>query len=138
LSRAQIERALQTEIMLRIRTGAWPVIVLPIPNGLWVPTRTEAERALAARLIARMKLDGMLLPGAPDLVLLWAGGGAMVELKRPKARDLLGATRPAGQPSETQAALAARAVQLGIRHPYCSSWDDLRTRLAEWGIGHAA
>jgi hypothetical protein len=113
------------------------VIALPIPNGLWLPARSEAERALAARLIARMKVDGMLLPGAPDLVLLWANDCALIELKRPKTRDLFG-TRPAGQPSDTQAALAARVVQLGIRHAYGSSWDDFRARLAERGIGHAA
>jgi hypothetical protein len=90
---------------------------------------------MAARLVARMKADG--LPGAPDLVLLWPEGGPMVELKRPKGRDLF-RTRPAARPSEAQAAIAARAAQLGIRHAYCSSWDDLSARLAEWGIGHAA
>lgn len=136
MSRYQAERALQAEIMLRLRAGAWPVIALPIPNGVWLPARSEAERTIAARVIARMKADGMLVPGAPDLALLWAGGGAMVELKRPKTRDLFG-TRPAGRPSEAQTTIAAFAAQLGVRHAYCSSWDDLRTRLAEWGIGRA-
>jgi hypothetical protein len=117
--------------MLRFRAGAWPVIALPIPNGLWLLARSEGERALAARLIARMKVDGMLLPGAPDLVLLWAGGEAMVELKRPKSRDLLGATRPAGRPSKAQVSIATHAAELGIRHAYCSSWNDLRSRLLD-------
>ena len=82
-----------------------------------------------------MKADGMLVPGAPDLVLMWPGGGAMVELKRPKRRDLFG-TRAAGQPSNAQAVTAERAVELGIHHAYRSSWDDLRSRLTEWGIGN--
>jgi hypothetical protein len=30
---------------------------------------------LVARIIARMKADGMLLPGAPDLALLWPPAG---------------------------------------------------------------
>jgi len=53
VSRAQIERALQTEIVLRLRAGA--LIALPIPDGLWLPARSEPERALVARLIARMQ-----------------------------------------------------------------------------------
>ena len=101
------------------------MIALPIPNGVWLPARGAAERAMAARL-----------PGAPDLVLLWEGGGALVELKRPKTQDLFG-TRAAGRPNEAQVAVTARAVELGIRHAYCSSWDDLRARLAEWGVVHA-
>src|SRR5262245_49944545 len=78
VSYAQIERALQAELMLRLRAGAWPIIALPIPNGIWLPARSEGERALVARLIARMKANGMLLPGAPDLVLLWADGCALI------------------------------------------------------------
>lgn len=127
------ERALQQEIMLRLGCGGSRVIALPIPNGIYLPARSEAERAIVARLVARLKADGMLLPGAPDLALLWPGGGAMVELKRPRSRDLLGRTLPKGRPSAAQSELAGRATRLGINHAFVSAWDELRERLAGWG-----
>ncbi|MGH7109511.1 MAG: hypothetical protein ACREFK_03700 [Stellaceae bacterium] len=127
------ERTLQQEITVRLSCGRWPLIALPIPNGLWIPARGEVERRMVCRLVARMKTDGMLVPGAPDLALFWHGGGAMVELKRPKARDLLGRTLPAGRPSAAQSELAERAHKLGINHAFVSSWDELRRCLAEWG-----
>jgi hypothetical protein len=129
----QIERTLQTEVMLRLRAGAWPVIALPIPNGIWFPTRDEKERELVRRLIARMKADGMLVPGAPDLALVWGEGrGGIIELKRPASRDLLG-KHPAGRPSDAQRDIAERAADLGANHAYCSSWDDVRATLHAWG-----
>jgi hypothetical protein len=128
----QLERALVAEIGWRLK--AMPLIALPIPNGLWIPARTAAERSLVARIIARMKADGMLLPGAPDLVLLWPGGGAAIELKRPKTRDLLG-TRPAGRLTDNQRWFAERCAELGVHHAYCSSWDELKAKLAAWGVG---
>jgi len=130
---AQMERALQTEIMTRLRAGAYPVLALPIPNSVYFPARTDLERALVASVIARMKETGQLLPGAPDLALFWAGGGGLIELKRPAARDLLGRRAPAGRPSQAQIDIAERAAALGVPHAYCSSWDEVRDRLAEWG-----
>lgn len=127
----QAERALNAEVMLRLR--AWPVIAFGIPNGIYMPARTEAERSLVARIINRMKADGQLTPGAPDLVCLWRGGGAAIELKRPRARDLFGVTQRAGRPSAPQMDLAERAAQLGIHHAFCDSWDSVRDRLIEWG-----
>ena len=128
----QAERTLQQEIMLRLNTGRWPLIALPIPNGLWIPARSEAEKNLVARIIARMKADGMLLPGAPDIIVLWPAGGAI--LKRARSRDLFGRVAPAGRPSAAQSELAARAARLGINHAFVSSWEELRARLAEWRI----
>lgn len=127
---AQIERALQQEVMLRLR--AWPVIALPIPNSIWIPTRTAQERTLAARIVSQMKNAGQLVPGAPDLAIFWPGGGGMVELKRPKTKGLLGTT-PEGRPSDTQIAMAERAASLGINHAYCTSWPDVKERLETWG-----
>ena len=128
----QAERMLQQEIAWRLK--ALPLVALPIPNGLWIPARTEAERSLVARIIARMKADGMLLPGAPDLVLLWPSGGAVIELKRPKTRDLLG-TRPAGRATDNQRWFAERCAEVGVHHAYCTSWDELKARLDKWGVG---
>lgn len=129
----QDERAVQQEIMLRLSLGGWRVIALPIPNGLWIPARGEAERRIVCRFVARMKADGMLVPGAPDLALFWPGGGAMVELKRPRARDLLGRVAAAGRASPAQSEMAERAGRLGINHAIITSWDELRERLAQWG-----
>jgi hypothetical protein len=47
----QAEHTLQQEIAWRLK--AMPMVALPIPNGLWIPARTEAERSLVARIIAR-------------------------------------------------------------------------------------
>lgn len=129
----QEERSLQQEIMVRLSCGHRRVIALPIPNGIYLPARTEAERALVARLVARMKADGMLVPGAPDLALFWAGGGAMVELKRPQSRDIFSRLTPQGRLSAAQSEMAARARRLRIHHAIATSWDELRQRLAEWG-----
>ncbi len=127
----QLERALQQEIMLRLK--ALPVIAIPVPNSFFVPVRTEAEKALVKRLVHQMKLRGLLLSGACDIVLLWGGGSACVELKRPKTSDFL-KTRPAGRPSDSQIAFENRCVELGIHHAYVTSWEALRERLREWGV----
>lgn len=126
------EASVQSEIMLRLRAGAWPVIACPIPNGMWLGAKEPAERVMAARIIAKMKAQGALVPGMPDLVLLWRNGSACIELKRPKSRDLFH-TRPAGRPSAAQTELAERAAQLGVNHAFCDSWDQVRSRLTEWG-----
>jgi|GEM_PF-3150279 hypothetical protein len=128
------ERALQAQILARLATTRRPLLALPIPNGVWIPARSAAERALVARLIARMKADGMLVPGAPDLVLLWPGGGALVELKRPPERDLFGRARPKGRLSAAQTALAERARRLGINYAVVTGWDELEARLSAWGV----
>lgn len=129
----QAERILQAEVMLRLRAAAVPVIALPIPNGIWIPARTAIERGLVARIIARMKTDGMLRPGACDIALLWSDGCGCLELKAPARRDLLGARQPAGRPSESQREFAAECAALGVKHAYCDSWDAVRTTLAGWG-----
>ena len=71
---AQHERSLQSEILYRL--NRYPVVAIPVPNGIWLPARSEAEKGIVKRLIARMKTDGMLTPGAPDLVLLGAKGAS--------------------------------------------------------------
>lgn len=130
----QAERALHREIIYRLGLAGYPVLPISVPNGIWIPARTEGERAVVARIINRLKSDGMLTPGAPDLILGLRGGSmAMVELKRPKSRDLLG-THAAGRPSEAQQQMAERAAFLGIAHAFVSSWDELRERLVEWGV----
>lgn len=128
----QAERTLQAEVMLRLRAGAWPVIAIPVPNGVWIPAQDDAEKRIVARIVARMKADGLLLPGAFDLSLHWRGGGGIIDLKRPASRDLLGRRSPAGKPTPEQLDLAERAERCGINYAFCTSWDEVRGRLQEW------
>jgi hypothetical protein len=130
--RVQAERALSQEILLRLRAGGYPVIALATPNGLHIPARDAGEGAVKARMINRMRADGMMQPGAPDLVLLWSGGGAFVEVKRPAFTDVFG-HHPAGHASADQKEFAARCRRLGIHHAFIRSWDALKQQLAEWG-----
>src|SRR5579875_137233 len=105
------ERALQAQILARLATTRRPLLALPIPNGVWIPARSAA-----------------------DLVLLWPGGGALVELKRPPERDLFGRARPKGRLSAAQTALAERARRLGINYAVVTGWDELEARLSAWGV----
>lgn len=130
--RVESERTLLAECLLRLRAGGYPVIALATPNGLHIPARSEEEQRIKARIINRMRADGMLLAGAPDLVLLWPQGGGFAELKRPAHRDIFG-YHAAGQASQDQLAFAERCRKLGINHAYVRSWDGLKDRLGEWG-----
>ncbi len=127
----QTERPLLAECLLRLRQ--YPVIAIVTPNGIPIPVRTPAEATIKARLIRRMKDDGMLLAGAPDMVLLWAAGCGVVELKRPAHKDIFG-YHPAGTPSADQQEFARRCNSLGIRHCFANSWPTLQEKLFEWGI----
>ena len=127
----QYERTLQTEIMWR--ANRLPLIVAPIPNGIWIPTRDDAEKALVGRIVNRLKNDGMLLPGVADLSVVWRGGGGFVELKRPASKDLFGVRKPAGRSSDPQKEFADKCQRLGVNHAICQTWDEVRDRLREWG-----
>lgn len=112
------------------RLARYPVVAIPVPNGIWIPARNEAEERLVARIIARMKTDGMLLPGAADLVLLGEKGGMCVELKAPASRDLFG-RRPKGRLSPEQRAFRDRCVDVGVEYIVAECWDDIQHRLPE-------
>jgi VRR-NUC domain-containing protein len=125
---AQLERSLQAEVLLRL--GRFPVVCAAIPNGLWIPARTEQEKALVARIIARMRNDGQITPGAPDLFIAGARGALCVELKRPVSRDLFG-RRPKGRLSPDQMAFKARCESAGVPYLVAYGWDDIASRLGE-------
>jgi len=124
----QLERGLQTEILYRL--NRYPVVAIPVPNGIWLPSHNEAERVVVARLMARMKSDGMLTPGAPDLVIAGERGAVMCELKRPASRDLFG-RRPKGRLSPEQKAFEQRCVDCGVEYLVASSWEDIAAVLPE-------
>jgi hypothetical protein len=128
----QLERTLQIEVGLKLAAAKPKALVLPIPNGMFLPTHNKHEETIARRWIARMKAECQLVPGAPDLVVLWDTGSGVIELKREAQRTLLGRL-PAGRPSEAQLAVEARCKALGIHHSYCHSWDEVHLALRDWG-----
>lgn len=128
----QAERILQREITTRLQFAPLDAIVVPSPNGIFLPTRTPAERDLVRRIVYRLKLDGALCPGAPDLLFLWNGGSACMELKRPAEKTLLG-RQSAGQLSDDQKRFRDRCQQLGINYEVVMSWPQARELLQAWG-----
>ena len=122
----QIERSLQTEVLYRL--NRYPVVAIPVPNGLYVPAHNEREEAVVARIINRMKTDGMLIPGAPDLCLLGAKGALCVELKRPVSRDLF-MRRPKGRLSPEQKDFRERCERVGVRYLVAYDWADVQGSL---------
>jgi len=124
----QLERSLQTEILYRL--ARYPVIAIPVPNGIWLPAHNEQERTVVARLMARMKSDGMLVPGAPDLVVMGEKRAVCVELKRAASRDLFG-RKPKGRLSPEQKAFRQRCVACDVSYHVASSWEDVQCILPE-------
>lgn len=128
----QAERILQREVMARLRHAPLAAIIVPSPNGIFIPARTPAEQTLARRVVHQLKLDGQLLPGAPDLLFLWSHGSGCIELKRPAEKTLLGKQR-AGQLSDDQMAFRKRCDALSVNYAVCQSWDEVRETLKAWG-----
>ena len=124
----QLERSLQTEILYRL--ARYPVVAIAVPNGIFLPARTEEERVLVRRIVARMRDDGMLTPGAPDLVIAGERRAVMVELKRPASRDLFG-RKPKGRLSPEQKAFRDRCIVSGVDYMIASSWEDVQCMLPE-------
>src|SRR6185436_10600803 len=124
----QIERSLQSEILYRL--ARYPVVAIPVPNGIWLPSHNEAEKVVVARLMARMKSDGMLTPGAPDLVIAGEKRCVMVELKREHSRDLF-MKRPRGRLSPEQKVFKQRCVDVGVEYLVAYSWEDVEAVLPE-------
>jgi hypothetical protein len=128
----QAERILQREITTRLQFAPVAAVVVPSPNGIFLPTRSPTERDLVRRIVYRLKQDGALCPGAPDLLFLWATGCGCMELKRPAEKTLLG-RQSAGQLSDDQKAFRALCQQLGIPYEVVMSWPQARDVLKAWG-----
>lgn len=120
------ERNLQTEIMLRL--NRFPVVAVPVPNGAWLPARNEQERVLVARIVNRLKADGQLTPGSPDLILLGEKGAICCELKRPASRDLFG-RKPRGRLSPEQKVFRDRCVAAGVEYLVADCWEKVECHL---------
>jgi hypothetical protein len=124
----KLERSLQQDVLYRL--ARYPVVAIPVPNGIWLPAHNEAERAVVARLMARMKTDGMLVPGAPDLVLMGEKRALCIELKRSASRDLFG-RKPRGRLSPEQRAFRDRCVDCGVEYIVAECWEDVQCMLPE-------
>jgi hypothetical protein len=123
---ALIEKTLHQEVMLNLRL--LPVVAFSVPNSVYLPARSEAERTMAKRIINQMKGAGQLTPGAPDLVLMGAKGALCLELKRPASRDLF-TTRPRGRLSPEQKAFRAQCERAGVRYLVAYEWADVECSL---------
>lgn len=128
----QAERILQREITTRLRFAPLDAILVPSPNGVYIPGRTPAERELARRIIHQLKVDGQILVGAPDLVFLWEGGCGCIELKRPPGKTLLGKQR-AGTLSAEQRKFLEQCFYHNVPYVVCQSWPEVRDQLKHWG-----
>ena len=124
----QAERSLQTDILYRL--ARYPVVAIPVPNGIWLPAHNEAERTVVARLMARMKSDGMLVPGAPDLVLMGEKRALCIELKRSASRDLFG-RKPKGRLSPEQKTFQQRCIDCGVEYIVAEDWAAVECVLPE-------
>ena len=129
----QAERVLQREIVTRLKFAPLSAIVVPSPNGIFLPTRNPAERDLARRIVFQLKRDGQLAPGAPDLVFLWDSGCGCMELKRPTEQTLLGRQR-AGQLSGEQKVFRDLCERAGVPYEVVMSWPQAREVLKAWGV----
>jgi hypothetical protein len=128
----QAERILQREVMARLRHAPLQALVVPSPNGIFIPARTQAEQTLARRVVHQLKLDGQLLPGAPDLLILWDTGSGAIELKRPESKRLFDRQR-AGTLSAAQKTFRDDCQGQGVNFAVCESWAEVRDTLKEWG-----
>jgi hypothetical protein len=133
----QIERTLQQECMIRLHSaavrGELRAIYYPIPNGVYLPSRTNVERTLAARIVHQLKMQGGMTPGAPDLVFLARHCSGGIELKRPTAK-LLFETRRRGVLSREQREQRDRFASMGVNWAVCTSWEEVHDSLVEWGM----
>jgi hypothetical protein len=125
------ERTLNEEVMWRLRS--YPVIAVPIPNGLFIPAHTEGERKIVARIINMMKSTGQLIPGAPDLVVLGAKAAALVELKRPAELSLARRARQ-GQLSFNQRLFRDECERVGVAYVVAHDWEEVKSALSLHGV----
>jgi hypothetical protein len=113
---------LQRAICQALDVG-WPrVFYFAIPNGAALcGSNDPAGRVRAKREIAKLKITG-LVPGVPDLMLMWDGGCGMLEIKS-----------DSGRLSPEQKEIGRRLLAIGHRVEVCRSLTDLEQILDMWG-----
>jgi len=128
----QAERILQREVVTRLTHAPLDAVLVPVPNGFFIPARDPQMRVLARRLVHQLKLDGQLQPGVPDLLFLWASGSGAIELKRPPEKMLFG-KHPRGVLSPQQKLFQKQCVDVGVGFAVCETWPEVRDVLISWG-----
>lgn len=109
---ARQEDQIQRAVVDWIRLACPTAIVFHVPNGGF---RTRAEAG-------RFKSLGVLA-GVPDLIIMWPGVVAALELKT-----------PANRPTAEQAEFGRRMTGMGHHWGWASSVDDALALLRVWGI----
>jgi hypothetical protein len=125
------ETILQAEVMLRLRVQYPELIAAAIPNGTWF---AGVDRELVKRTLYRMKQNGLLTPGAGDIVIAGQGKAAFVEIKVPDSRDLLGKRRTAGRLSVDQKVFRDSCIASGTPYIVAHSWEEVDAAVRSiWG-----
>lgn len=119
------ERSVQRAVLAMAKVAFPRVILFHVPNGAFL-AGTEAERK---RQMGILLGDG-LLPGMCDLIAIWRGGVAFLEVKR-----------PGGKLSDVQAEMLDRLALMGhdvaVVHSPSAAFDHLKacgapTNMREW------
>jgi len=113
------------EAMLQAAVAEWLQIVAPwgSPRApfLWFSIPNESKRSQVQAMV--LKAMG-LRPGAPDLVFVWSGGVAFVELKAGRNRQ-----------TSSQWVFEQACDTIGVPYRVCRSLDQVADALTEWGVG---
>lgn len=140
----KIEHGLQAEVVWKLKAAG--IFYIPVPNGVYIPDLpaswmqhfSEPQQAMAklvwqemkGRIINAMKAQGLMDPGALDLVLVGKTGRAgLCELKIPGGVDLLGNRIQPGRLNTNQNRYIERATSASVPCAVCHSWDEV---LAFW------
>jgi hypothetical protein len=125
------ETALQSTVMQMLRVVHPELVACAIPNGSWFGA---ADPKRVAMIVHKMKLSGLITPGASDIVVAGHGKVAFLELKTPAGRDLLGKRIKGGVMSEDQKLFQSRCVECGVSYFVVHDWDEVEDAVKEvWG-----
>ena len=110
--RKREEDAAQKWVVEWVRRTCPSVLIFHVPNG---GQRSRTEAAI---------LKGLgVLAGIPDLILLWPGHVAGLEMKAPK-----------GKPTPEQEAIGERMIQMGHLWGVARSPEEAIALFAQWGV----
>jgi len=112
MARKREEDAAQKWVVEFIERACPGVLVFHVPNG---GKRSKTEAAILKGLGVRA--------GVPDLILLWPGHVAGLEMKAPK-----------GKPTPEQEAIGEKFIQMGHQWGVARSPEEAIALMARWGV----